>query len=133
MNSRGADRLRYGRNSPIALGTVVWLATLVDTALERQPDFGAVFVNKHAFCDEHATELLWLQVRDDDRCPPESWYALQQGVVRSVEDARWALLLLVLFDGWRRIKKCEIDGCELLFADATNGVRRLRCAVHARR
>lgn len=59
------------------------------------------------------------------------------------EDGRWraaltndlgdlaGLVALVVADGWRRLKRCEV--CATPFVDRTNGCSRRRCAGHRRR
>jgi predicted RNA-binding Zn ribbon-like protein len=40
----------------------------------------------------------------------------------------FGLAMLVVVDGWRRLKRCEV--CGGAFVDRTNGCSRRRCAVH---
>jgi predicted RNA-binding Zn ribbon-like protein len=42
--------------------------------------------------------------------------------------AALGLALLVVVDGWRRLKRCEV--CAAAFVDRTNGCSRRRCGVH---
>ncbi|MGH8791141.1 MAG: hypothetical protein ACRDXX_00640 [Stackebrandtia sp.] len=77
---------------------------------------------------------------------------LRSGVVSGEEGARqWRLELrggtsdscrlaaaaaglagLVAADGWRRVKRCAIRGCQRGFVDRTNAVSRRYCRAHSR-
>jgi hypothetical protein len=75
----------------------------------------------------HAGARLHLRYRDG------RW---QAGLVgRSGEatqrlTAAEGLVLLVVADGWRRVKRCDL--CGAAFIDRTNGCSRRRCGIHRR-
>lgn len=47
------------------------------------------------------------------------------------DDALLGLARLVEADGWHRIKACDLPNCEKQYIDATNGMVRKFCDVHA--
>lgn len=115
----------------VPVGSITFFASLLDALLTEVPAFCAVYIRARARGDDEATRVLWAQVRREPVPVPEVWEELKRGVIRQPEAARHVLLALVLSDGWRRIKVCEVEGCSRAFADATNGALRRRCAAHA--
>lgn len=122
---------RVHRQPRVPVGTIAFLASLLDALLTDVPTFCAVYIRAREQSDDDATRLLWAQVKRDAVPVPEAWEELKRGVIRQPEAARHVLLALVLSDGWHRIKVCEMEGCSRTFADATNGALRRRCAAHA--
>ncbi|MFC4555370.1 CGNR zinc finger domain-containing protein [Georgenia faecalis] len=123
---------RAGRGWLGAPGAAARLAAVVDAAAERSPDIVTPYV-RVAGNPDRATALLWSDIVADGAPVAEVWAHLRQGVVPDGASARHALLLLVIVDGWRRVKACDSPGCAAPFVDATPGASRRRCAAHARR
>ncbi|NUW33074.1 hypothetical protein HTZ77_16775 [Nonomuraea sp. SMC257] len=129
MNQQ-VSRATRGLRSPISV--IVRVAAMVDAAIERHPGLVTRYVNAQDDDSDRATAMLWTDIVRDDAPVPEVWRRLRHGVIADVSAARHALLLLVICDGWHRIKVCVETSCVSPFADATNGMSRRRCAMHTR-
>lgn len=79
----------------------------------------------------------------DERLAARELESALRGLRLSEEDGRWraelddemttaaaGLVALVVTDGWRRVKRCEV--CAAAFVDRTNGCSRRRCREHVR-
>ncbi len=77
-----------------------------------------------------ATRLLW---RDLHGAIPQVPLTLDSMSDRSaLENRRHVLVLLVLLEGWDRIKGCAREGCTRYFADASPAASRRHCDLHSR-
>lgn len=82
--------------------------------------------------EARAASSLWAFLIRESARVSTAWDDLRRGTMSDRTAAGHALMLLVILDGWGRIKTCDVPGCGSPYADATNGRTRLRCAVHAR-
>ncbi len=116
--------------TPIAL--VTRLASLVDDAIERYPEFASQYLIARENGEAIASDLLWSRLFHESDHVSLTWEELRKGMTSDRTAAGHALMLLVILDGWGRIKTCDVPECGSPYADATNGKTRLRCAAHAR-
>ncbi|MBU8578808.1 CGNR zinc finger domain-containing protein [Brevibacterium luteolum] len=129
----GAARCVHARGFSCPTTVRVSLARLVEAALKVWPDLAEPYLRLRVGHDDSATAALWTDVGRDGRSAARIWRELAGGSIRSETAARHCLLLLVIHDGWKRIRSCASPDCQRVFADATNALSRRWCAVHSSR
>lgn len=110
---------------------VTRLAAVASTGVDARPEAVADYVEA-LLSGKDPTTLLWQDLVRSGRPVPAKWDALHFGWVDDQVALRHALLLLVAFDGWGRLKTCARTRCRRPFVDATNAATRTHCALHLR-
>lgn len=117
---------------PIVL--VKQLAKFVQRAMELQPLTLRPYLDTAEQSGQDFSSKALLLANADAEVPlAETLKRMRDGDVNDPTVLRYAFMLLLVLDGWSRVKVCDQPRCHRIFVDGTNTKSRMRCAIHIRR